>query len=85
MKLRSTILFLSLLLSIAQAIWARELKLEDFMLLPHDISARTDMREDYNGDKCALIKISLPIEGCRFEGGVIASGFDLNEYILTFE
>lgn len=80
MKLRSTILFLSFFLSIAQALWARELKLEDFRLLPHDISARTDMREDYNGDKCALIKISLPIEGCRFEGGVIASGFDVNEY-----
>lgn len=80
MKFQSKILFLTFFLSIAQNLWARELKLENFMLLPHDISARTDMREDYNGDKCALIKISLPIEGCRFEGGVIASGFDINEY-----
>ncbi len=79
-KIQAIILFL-LLLS-AQTLLARELTVESFKLLEHDISARTNMREDYNGDKCAMIKVSLPIEGCRFEGGVVNSEYDVNEYRL---
>ncbi|MDE5851146.1 MAG: PEGA domain-containing protein [Muribaculaceae bacterium] len=80
-KIRTIILSLFILLC-AQTVSGRELTLENFQLLTHDISARTDMREDYNGDKCAMIKISLPIEGCRFEGGVVDSKYDVNEYRL---
>lgn len=81
LKIRTIVLFLLFLLC-ARTVWARELILENLQLLNHDISARTDMRENYNGDKCAMIKISLPIEGCRFEGGVVDSKYDVNEYRL---
>ena len=49
-KIRTIILSLFILLCV-QTISGRELTLENFQLLTHDISARTDMREDYNGDK----------------------------------
>lgn len=59
---------------------ARDLSAESLTLRPTDISARTHPREDFNGDKCALIKVSLPVEGCKFEGAVGECAFDVNEY-----
>lgn len=61
---------------------ARDLKVESFSLLQNDISARINQSEDLNGDKCALIKISLPIEGCKFSGLVGNYEFDVNEYLV---
>lgn len=59
---------------------ARELTLGEFSQLLTDISARTHAREDFNGDKCALVKVSLPVAGCKFEGAVGDCIFDVNEY-----
>ena len=42
---------------------ARELKVESFKLLPGVMSARIYPRVDFNGDTCALIKVSIPING----------------------
>ncbi|MCD8296454.1 MAG: hypothetical protein LUC88_02670, partial [Prevotella sp.] len=36
--------------------------------------------KDNNGNICALVKIQLPVVGCKFEGNVIASSFEITEY-----
>lgn len=58
----------------------RELKIEEFVQLPFDISARSNSVNDKNGVMCALIKVKLPVEGCKFEGNVVQSKYDVNEY-----
>ncbi len=78
-KILVTLILMSFLSFISEA---RELKVESFALLTNDISARLNQREDLNGDKCALIKISLPVEGCKFNGIVGNSQFDVNEYLV---
>lgn len=37
-------------------------------------------QRDLNGDICALVKVQLPTPGCKFEGNVIASRFEVSEY-----
>lgn len=37
-------------------------------------------QKDLNGQICALIKVQLPTLGCKFEGNVIASRFEVSEY-----
>ncbi|MDE7089231.1 MAG: hypothetical protein K2O54_03845, partial [Prevotella sp.] len=31
---------------------------------------------------CALIRVELPVEGCKFEGNVARQSFDVNEYLI---
>lgn len=57
-----------------------ELKVDSFVSTPFDISARKYERVDLNKVPCALIKLQLPVEGCKFEGNVIESKYDVNEY-----
>ena len=39
--------------------------------------------EDSNGDLCALVKIDLPIESCKFDGFIVDSKYDNGYYILN--
>ncbi|WP_304407884.1 WG repeat-containing protein [Bacteroides acidifaciens] len=39
-------------------------------------------KKDLNGFVCSLVKIQLPINGVKFEGNIIASQFDVNEYFV---
>lgn len=39
-------------------------------------------KKDLNGDICAIVKVQLPVPGVKFEGNVIASEFDINEYLV---
>ena len=80
--MKKTIFFSFLLLFIALAVGARELKVESFEAVPTDITARTNAVNDRNGNKCALIKVSLPVSGCDFKGNVLKQEFQVNEYYV---
>ena len=63
-------------------LFAKELKVESFELLGQkDLTAQTSPKYDLNGKTCAVIKVSTP-EGMKFEGNVISSVYDVNEYIV---
>lgn len=49
----------------------KKLEVVSFNMSTSDISARTNQREDTNGEACALIKVQLPIPHAIFEGNVI--------------
>lgn len=37
-------------------------------------------KTDLNGNVCAIVKVQLPIAGVKFEGNIVGSEFDVNEY-----
>lgn len=58
----------------------RLLSVREFKLLPQDIEARTREKRDASNEKCALIKISLPIANCAFDGIVGDAVYKISEY-----
>ena len=71
-----------IVLLVSLDLFARELKVESFESLGQkDLTAQISPKEDLNGNKCAVIKVSAP-EGMKFEGNVISSIYDVNEYII---
>ena len=78
--IRRILIFCLLIMLGCLGVRAKKLSVEKFGQLDTDISARLNQREDLNGEKCALIKVLLPIEGCKFEGSIGDSKFDVNEY-----
>lgn len=69
-------LFLSPLVSIAQ-----ELSVKTFEVRTNDLSARTQSRQDNNGNDCALVKVQLAASGAKFEGNVVGDvKYDTSEY-----
>ena len=77
-------LYLLLLVMLAADVaTAQRLTLRSFELSENDLTAMTNERRDVNGQRCALIKVQLPIQGCVFEGAKIGDvEFKLNEYWL---
>lgn len=60
---------------------AQQLKAESFEAIPLDLTGRTQPRKDLNGKDCALVKVSLPIQGCRFQGNVVGEPiYNVSEY-----
>ena len=59
---------------------SQTLSVRKFDEMPFDVTARSEPRKDYNDRLCALLRIMLPVENCKFEGNVVASEFDVNEY-----
>lgn len=60
---------------------ARNLEVISMQQLPLDLSASTKVKVDNNGTPCALLRISLPIEDCEFEGNIIGNvTYKTNEY-----
>lgn len=57
-----------------------QLKVESFELTAADLTARVQPRYDRNGNLCAMIRVALPVEGCRFFGNVIDEAYEINEY-----
>lgn len=39
-------------------------------------------KKDLNGFICPIVKVELPITGIKFEGNIIDSCFDVNEYLV---
>lgn len=52
----------------------------NFTAKDREIMIEPMQRKDLNGEICALVKVKVPIKGCKFEGSVIESYFDVNEY-----
>ena len=76
-------LFFFILISLAHVTtFAREIQVKSFEILSRDLTARTKRVDDLNGKMCALIKVVLPVEECKFEGDVVRQSFDVNEYLV---
>lgn len=82
MKRHIYIIFIFIIFFFCQTICARTLEITSFELLPTDLSARINKVLDFNGDPCALIKVSLPERECRFDGGVLKQSYDISEYLV---
>lgn len=79
-KICLIVLLLSLIKSI---LFAENIKILSFVPdTSHSLSNISPMK-DSNGDLCAIVKIDIPIEGCKFDGFVVDSKFDKDSYILN--
>lgn len=57
------------------------LKVDNMVTSPLDITASTNKRYDLNNEACALLVINIPLEGCLFQGNVIGETlYRVNEY-----
>ena len=75
------IIFMLLVFSSISAFSQKEIKVVSFKQSSSDISARTNQREDPNGEACALVKVQLPQRNALFEGDIIGEiAFKTNEY-----
>lgn len=62
-------------------IYAQDLKVVEFYKDNSTINIGVQ-KKDLNGRICALVKVQLPIAGVKFEGSVVESKFDINEYLV---
>lgn len=62
--------------------YVRTLSVREFIPVLSDISARTRERRDVNNEKCAILRISLPLAGCQFDGIVGDPIYNLSEYLV---
>lgn len=68
--MRSLILLFISVLSCALAL-AQEYTVQSFEIVPNDLSARTKSRVDYNGKKCALVKVYTDDKIAEAQGPVV--------------
>ena len=79
-KLYLTIILSSLCLI---GIHAQKLNVESFVVKTNDITARTQPRQDINGNDCALVKVQLAASNAVFEGNVIGNvAYNTSEYLV---
>lgn len=71
--------FIGLLIFSSINIVAENLEI-NFTVQDREIMIEPMQRKDLNGEICALVKVKVPIKGCKFEGSIIESYFDVNEY-----
>ena len=64
-------------------IHAQKLNVESFVVKTSDITARTQPRQDINGNDCALIKVQLAASGAEFGGNVVGIvSYNKSEYLV---
>ena len=64
-------------------IYAQKLNVESFVVKTSDITARTQPRQDINGNDCALIKVQLAASGAEFGGNVVGNvSYNKSEYLV---
>lgn len=64
-------------------IYAQKLNVESFVAKTNDITARTQPRQDINGNDCALVKVRLAAENASFSGNVVGDvAYDKSEYFV---
>ena len=64
-------------------IFAQKLNVESFVVKTSDITARTQPRQDINGNDCALIKVQLAASGAEFGGNVVGNvSYNKSEYLV---
>ncbi|MDE7413691.1 MAG: PEGA domain-containing protein, partial [Muribaculaceae bacterium] len=80
-KLIKTFLLI-LLLGLTFSASSDPLKVERLAANPMDITARTANVRDLDKELCALVRVALPIEGCKFEGNIVKADYDVGEYLV---
>ena len=78
-------LYLSILLSLlcTIGIQAQKLNVESFVAKTNDITARTQPRQDINGNDCALVKVRMATDKASFSGNVFGDvAYDKSEYFV---
>jgi len=76
-------LYLIILFSLLSSldIHAQKLNVESFVAKTNDITARTQPRQDINGNDCALVKVQIVGQGVTFSGNVMGDvEYKGNEY-----
>ena len=64
-------------------IHAQKLNVESLIIKTNDITARTQPRQDINGNDCALVKVQLAAPNASFGGNVIGDvAYDTSEYFV---
>jgi hypothetical protein len=58
----------------------QELNVKSFIAKTNDITARTQPRQDINGNDCALVKVQIVGQGVTFSGNVVDVNYKGNEY-----
>ena len=77
--------YLTIVLSLVCAIsvQAQTLDVKSFAVKANDITARTQPRQDNNGNACALVKVRLASSGANFDGNVIGKvSYNTSEYLV---
>ena len=70
-----------ILISFCISGYAQELSVKSFEVKTNDLSARTQNRQDNNGNDCALVKVLLASPGAVFSGNVVGDvKYDTSEY-----
>ena len=76
-------LIILLLIICFDNIHAQKLNVESFVVKTNDITARTQPRQDINGNDCALIKVQLAASGAVFSGNVVGDvSYNTSEYLV---
>ena len=75
------IFFIILFNAVTIGSFAQELQVDSFTERVEDLTANTQAVLDFNNNKCALIKITIP-EKARFEGNIVKSEYKTNEYYV---
>lgn len=79
MKTKELLIYLLLFLGTAPAI-GQEIAVKSFAELPQDLAARTQEKQDANGNACALVKVVMPVQDVTFEGWVVDQQYTPGEY-----
>ena len=62
---------LSFFFLFSTSLLAQEMSVKRFEEMPTDLSARTQARQDLNGNDCALVKVQVAASGVSFSGDVV--------------
>ena len=80
--MRNKFLIILFIISIVN-VHAQKLNVESFVAKTNDITARTQPRQDINGNDCALVKVQLAAPNAAFEGNVIGNvAYNTSEYLV---
>lgn len=77
------ILFLVLAVCFSQYCQAQDIEvIEPLHVSDLQSKAPVEIKNDLNGNPCAVVEIQLPVAGATFEGNVVASEYKDNRYIV---
>ena len=71
--MRNILLSIVLLFAAISSTFAQKFTVESFKLASSDLTAQTQPRKDLNNRNCALIKVSLGLQGVQFEGSIMGN------------
>lgn len=73
------VIFLIYYILVTFNIQAQELVVASFKQCNEPMIAPMQQK-DLNGNVCSLVKVQLPVIGCKFDGSIISTSFEISEY-----